>query len=85
MKMPDAKGGDFELAPAGAQLAICIRLIDLGTQQTEFKGERKLQRKIMIGWELPFEKTKKGEPFIHYKRYTLSSHEKSTLRKHLEM
>jgi hypothetical protein len=53
----------------------------MGTQQTSFG---KLQRKIQIGWELPEELMANGKPFTVSQRYTLSSHDKSTLRKHLE-
>lgn len=83
MKMPENKGGGFAISPSGTHLAVCVKLVDLGTQTTEFKGEKKRQRKIMIGWELPYELTG-DKPMLHYQRYTLSSNEKSTLRKHLE-
>jgi|694.fasta_scaffold28940_11 hypothetical protein len=83
MKMPENKAGGFSLSPSGTHLAICVKLVDLGTQTSEYKGEKKRNRKIMIGWELPYELIG-DKPLLHYQRYTLSSNEKSTLRKHLE-
>jgi len=75
---------DFELTPAGTHVAVCYRVIDLGTQLIEFKGETKKQHKIMIGWELPDELMADGRPFSVHKRYTLSSSTKAALRKDLE-
>jgi hypothetical protein len=79
---------DFELTPAGSHVAICYRVIDLGTQLVEYKGESKKQHKIIIGWELPNEPMATGEnagkPFSIHKRYTFSSSDKSNLKKDLE-
>lgn len=78
-------GGNFEMAPEGVHVAKCYRIIDLGTQKTEFQGQVKTQRKIMIGWELlGEERMEDGRPFTINKRYTLSLHEKAQLRKDLE-
>lgn len=84
MYMPKNEGGDFAPPPAGTHVAVCYRLVDLGTQKIEFQGETKMQRKIMLSWELPDELMEDGRPFTVSKRYTLSSHEKATLRAHLE-
>ena len=81
---PSEGGGDFELAPTGTHLAICYRVIDLGTQETTWEGQTKHAHKVLIGWELPDEKMSDGRPFIIQQRYTWSMHEKATLRKHLE-
>lgn len=78
----------FELTPSGAHVAICYRVIDLGTQLIEFKGEQKKQHKIMISWELPTELMTEGphagKPFSIHKRYTLSSSDRGNLRQDLE-
>jgi hypothetical protein len=76
----------FEMAPAGSHVAICYRVIDLGTQYSDmFKTA---QRKITLGWELPTELMTTGQntgkPFSVHKTYTLSSNEKSNLRIALE-
>lgn len=76
---------DFELTPAGTIAAICWRVIDLGTQQSNWEGQVKRAKKIAISWELPSEKMADGtRVFSIHKRYTISLHEKATLRKDLE-
>ena len=88
MKASDSGGGTFEQAPEGTHMARCYKLIDLGTQLREFQGEAKKSRQIIIGWELPGELMTTGEyagqPFTTSKFYTLSLHEKATLRAHLK-
>src|ERR1700761_9067656 len=76
-------GGDFELPPADQYAAVCYRVIDYGTQQTEWQGAVKHKRLILISWELDC-KMSDDRPFTVSKRYTLSLHEKADLRKDLE-
>lgn len=78
------KGHDFEQAPDGAHIAVCYRVVDLGTQDTTYKGQAKKSHLIIISWELPDEKMQDGRPFTVNKRYTYSSSKKSNLRKDLE-
>lgn len=75
---------NFEITPQGTFVATCYRLIDLGTQIEQFKGETKKMHKIMISWELPSELMNDGKPFSIHKKYTLSSSNKAILRKDLE-
>ena len=82
---------DFKLPPAGNFLARLYRIIDIGTQTTEWMGKKKMQRKIITMFELHGEdndgqplQTAEGKPLIVSKRYTLSLDEKATLRKDLE-
>lgn len=76
--------GSFELAPAGTHTARCYRIIDLGTQRTEWQGEQKTARKVLVCWELlGDERMSDGRPFSVAKRYTASLHEKAQLRKDL--
>ncbi|CAB4178861.1 hypothetical protein UFOVP1022_15 [uncultured Caudovirales phage] len=82
---------DFKLPPAGSFMARLYRIIDIGTQTTEWMGKRKMQRKIIAMFELHGEdnegkplQTLEGKPLIVSKRYTLSLDEKATLRKDLE-
>lgn len=88
MKLPPSNGVEFTPPPAGTHVAVCYRVIDLGTQESEFQGTKKRQRKVMVSWELPNELMPEGEhagePFTQHQRYTLSSNEKATMRKHLE-
>lgn len=85
------KGGNFERCPPGMHLARCYRIIDLGTQKTEYMGQTKYLHKIMIGWEIHGMKddgTKlamnDGRPFAIFKNYTLSWSEKANLRLDLQ-
>lgn len=80
------EGGDFAPPPAGVFTAICYRFIDLGTQPTQFQGQTRLQRKVMLSWEItdPEERMEDGKPYAISQRFTWSMHEKSTLRKTLE-
>lgn len=87
MKLPaPTEGGTFERPPAGMFPAICYKIIDIGTQPEEYQGETKLKRKIIIYWELHDQEATMadGRPMSISKKYTLSMHEKATLRHDLE-
>lgn len=84
MYLPAKTDGDFSPAPSGTHKAICFRLIDLGTQRSEYKGQIKMQHKILIGWELPDEHMDDGRPFTIFQRYTYSSFDRARLRQDLE-
>ena len=80
----------FIPVPPGMHLARCYRVIDLGTQKTEYQGQVKLLPKILVQFEIHGEDesgqkliTSKGEPMSIAKTFTLSLAEKSTLRKDL--
>ena len=85
------KGGSFESTPSGMHLARCYRIIDLGTQKSEYMGVSKLLHKIMLGWEIhgvnddgsPI-RMKDGRPFAMFKNYTFSWAEKANLRADLQ-
>jgi hypothetical protein len=85
------KGGDFERCPSGMHLARCYRIIDLGTQKSEYMGQVKYLHKVMLGWEIhgsndagePL-KMKDGRSFAIFKNYTLSWSEKANLRLDLQ-
>jgi hypothetical protein len=76
-------GGEIEQAPAGTHLGICFRVIDLGTQHSEWEGEAKISNQVLISWELPGETMEDGRPFAASRFYTNSLHEKAALRKDL--
>jgi len=84
MHLPAPNDTQFELPPAGTFLAMCYRIIDLGTQDTTYMGQAKRQHKIQVGWELPEEKMADGRPFTISQRYTWSMSEKAALRRDLE-
>lgn len=92
MYLPEPKTGgeDFTPAPEGVHRAVCVSVIDLGTQeQTPYQGKpRAPTHKIQIRWELADELMPdgkfKGQPFTVSKRFTYSTSEKADLRKTLE-
>lgn len=89
----DSGGGEFKRVPAGVFVARCYSLIDLGTQLTTGQFGTKEQRKLRIGWEL-FGEDEEGKPMTVdvdgksmpmtiNKSYTVSLHEKSSMRRDL--
>lgn len=80
----------FTPVPAGMHLARCYRVIDMGTQKTEYLGTVKHLPKVMLQFEVHSEDdngkplvTSKNEPMSISKNFTLSLAEKATLRKDL--
>ena len=76
------------IVPAGTHPAICVGVIDCGTQHWEYMGEDKQGHKVRLQWELPNEETWTGDDGVEHARtisteYTASLHEKSNLRKAL--
>jgi hypothetical protein len=86
MYLPRPTESNFKPVPAGSWPAICFRVVDLGTQETTFQGERKEKHRVLLSFEIRDSEcvTEDGKPMVIHQRYTLSMHEKSTLRKHLE-
>lgn len=89
----DSGGGNFKRVPAGVHVGRCYSLIDLGTQVTDGQFGLKEQHKIRIGWEL-FGEDEQGAPLTIdvdgkempltiSKSYTVSLHEKASLRREL--
>jgi hypothetical protein len=84
-------GGSFERCPSGVHLARCYRIVDVGTQKSEYMGQVKYLHKVMLGWEIhgSDEQGKSltmndGRPFAIFKNYTLSWAEKANLRLDLQ-
>lgn len=73
----------FQQVPVGQHIAVCYQMIDLGTQEVEYKGETKHQKKVIIGWELSNELMESGQPFVINRTYTASMNDKSNLHKDL--
>lgn len=75
--------GSYENPEPGSYAAVCNQIIDLGTQEGEYQGNKIRRRQVIMGWELA-EKNSKGEPFRVSAFYTASLSEKSKLRPMLE-
>lgn len=83
----------FKKVPPGVWVARCVGVIDLGTQEVEFNGEKKLQHKMQLTWEvfgedengveLTADVNGKEVPLQISKRYTVSLNEKAALRRDL--
>jgi hypothetical protein len=84
MKLYAPTATSFEKCPAGNHLAVCIEVIDQGTQEETYAGETKNRRKIYIGWETPAELSDDGKPFRIGRSYTFSANEKAALRRDIE-
>ncbi len=86
MIITTSSSSDFTPAPAGSFLARCCRVVDLGTQKTEFQGETKQQHKVLVVFEIldPDVFREDGKPYTVAKRYSASMHEKAALRRDLE-
>jgi hypothetical protein len=79
----------YEPCPSGNHVGRAIQMVEIGSVNYEWQGEKKTLHKVRITWELPLEtkvfKEENGEqPYVLSKEYTLSMHEKSNLRKDLE-
>jgi len=78
---------DFTPISAGTIQGVCYDIWDIGLQKGEWKGEKIIQHKIIIGFEvteLVQEGELKGKRMVTNKFYTLSLGEKANLRKDLE-
>ena len=73
-------GGDFELCPTGNIQAVCAFVEDVGHEHSDLNST--WTHKVVILWELA-EKMRDGRPFMLSKSYTISLHEKASLRKEL--
>lgn len=84
MKVKGNDGGDFQRPDPGTYLARCIKVIDLGTQTSEYQGRPNSRRQVVLVWELPAELIETGDyagqPFTVSKFYTASLNEKANLR-----
>lgn len=80
-------GFERELPEAGIHHAVCTKVFDIGMQMNTYNGQTSYQHKVLIIWELD-ETMKEGEyagkRFVVHKEYTLSLHEKATLRKDMQ-
>lgn len=89
--MPKAtnQSSGFSLPEPGPHKARCVKIIDLGTQTSDYQGKQIIAHKVMLVWELPEsmnsgDETKPPVPFLVNKEYTVSTNEKANLRKDVE-
>lgn len=83
MPIMASKGTSYPVCPAGSHVGICVDVVDLGMVKSNYAGKIKTQHKVRIVWQTG-ELREDGKPFLVNKRYTLSLHDKASLRKDLE-
>lgn len=74
-----ATGGNRELVDEGLQPAVCVDVVDLGHQETEYGTKHQVQ----IVWEVEQMHSSGDFPLTVTRRYTVSLNEKSRLFKDL--
>lgn len=79
----ETSGQTFDPAPVGVHNAICVGVIDLGTQTSTYNNEENTRRQNLVTWELPEELREDGKPHTISKFYTASIGEKANLYKDL--
>lgn len=84
MKAPKAE--PREQTPEGVHQAVCIKVIDWGTQSGSYQGKPTKRRMLNVGFEItgPGMKTEKGDPYVNYKTYTFSVGKKANLAKDIK-
>ena len=76
---------EFVNAPQGTHQGVCCDVVDLGLVDVKQPdGSAKKVHKIEVYWQIPAINPETMKRFEVRKRYTLSFHEKSTLRKDVE-
>lgn len=84
-------GGDFKLLPEGIHAAVCDLVANIGHQRITYKGEEKIQEKVVIRFEVPSERVEYDRDGQHFNRAmsistTLTNNlsDRANLRKILE-
>jgi hypothetical protein len=76
-------GKVFEPCPEGVQSFVCVDVVDIGLVDVVWLGQTRKRHKIQLRWQSEHQ-TADGKPFLLTGRYTLSMHEKSSLRSLLQ-
>lgn len=72
MKATGSTKQEYEVCPKGSHPGRIFYILDLGTQQGEWKGTIKFQHKVRIAAELPNKLMKDGRPFAIGKDYNIN-------------
>ena len=64
---------EYEVVPKGEHKAICYRVVDAGTAEEEYQGEKSNKHKIFLFWELPELKMQDGRPMSIFAQSRLLS------------
>jgi hypothetical protein len=74
------EGTSFTPAPAGLHNAVCVWVIDLGTQATPFGNKAK----VLLGWELVNALQDDGRPFVISRQFGATLSKQGALRPLIE-
>jgi len=86
-EITENSGSSIPLLPDDMYDAVCVQVIDLGTQKIEYQGQTKMSRKALFSWVVDGQTVEidgKRKPRMVSKEYTLSLSERANLRKDLE-
>lgn len=64
-------GGEYRLAPSGNQLARVCGMFDIGTQRSDYKGQARESRQLVLVFQLA-KRAEDGNNFVLGERYTWS-------------
>ena len=83
--MSTEDSGEKILPKTGLTQCVLTGIIDMGSQEYEYKGEKKKARKVELQFTLPqlthtWEEEEGPQPFVLYRDVTMSMHKKSILR-----
>jgi len=81
---PRSEDGRRALCPEGVQRIVCCDVVDLGMVTDTWGGHPKVKHKVQLRW-LSEHTAPNGQMFLLTKRYTYSLHERSSLRRDLNM
>jgi hypothetical protein len=84
IEMKMNQGSSFPSAPIGMHQATCFGVVDIGTQETNFKGEKGTAKQCILFFEYAKLKLDDGRPMIQNRYYTMSMGELASLYKHIK-
>jgi len=82
MVLQSNAGGDFKPHPEGIHPAVCLDVIDLGLQETEFQGQVRMSPKVKLVFESE-QRLEDGRNCTISKNFTASLHPKAKLAEFL--
>lgn len=74
-----SSNNEFKIPEAGLELGILVKIIDVGTQEIEYQGQKKHKRQLYFGWELPHQTMDDGKPLLQGKFVNLAIGDKAAL------
>lgn len=78
MTLKQTNTENFVPHPEGIFPAVCVDVIDLGQEETEYQGEKRIRNCVRVAFETEA-KMDDGKPFFIAKKFTASLHQKAKL------